>query len=417
MPAAGRRRRPGRCLFEEPLSELLERTFDVRPRARRRADRRDDRHVRARRRPAAAPEPLLPLPRDRQRHRQLGRARRRHGRADAMRSRRPRGDAGARAAGPDAEVDVDRRPTASSAEVALRRRRARSPRPTCSPTSPRPCSPSCSDAHATRDAARGLAAEDQHAAARGCRGCATPHVAPGRRVRRHVPRQRGLRAAADARTSRRAPGGSRRVPPCELYCHSLTDPSILAPELREAGAHTLTLFGAAHAARGSSRGADAERAPRHARSTATLRSVELGPRRAARGLPVARADGTAVPRGPDAARARGRARRCPAGTSSTATCRWPFAEADDEVGRWGVETEHAERLAVRRRRAPRRRRQRDPRAQRGAGRARRALATLDVLRPSCGRFTSSLSAAGAGSPREAILSSRRRTMTTASRQD
>lgn len=31
--------------------------------------------------------------------------------------------------------------------------------------------------------------------------------------------------------------------PCEIYCHSLTDPSILSPELREAGAHTLTVFG------------------------------------------------------------------------------------------------------------------------------------------------------------------------------
>ena len=31
--------------------------------------------------------------------------------------------------------------------------------------------------------------------------------------------------------------------PCELYCHTLTDDSILAPELREKGFHTLTLFG------------------------------------------------------------------------------------------------------------------------------------------------------------------------------
>ncbi|KGJ77475.1 hypothetical protein GY21_07985 [Cryobacterium roopkundense] len=31
--------------------------------------------------------------------------------------------------------------------------------------------------------------------------------------------------------------------PCEIYCHSLTDPSILSPELREAGVHTLTVFG------------------------------------------------------------------------------------------------------------------------------------------------------------------------------
>ncbi len=30
--------------------------------------------------------------------------------------------------------------------------------------------------------------------------------------------------------------------PAEIYCHSLTDPSILSPELRAAGAHTLTVF-------------------------------------------------------------------------------------------------------------------------------------------------------------------------------
>ena len=36
-----------------------------------------------------------------------------------------------------------------------------------------------------------------------------------------------------------------RVPdpmPAEIYCHSLTDPSILSPQLRAAGAHTLTVF-------------------------------------------------------------------------------------------------------------------------------------------------------------------------------
>ena len=31
--------------------------------------------------------------------------------------------------------------------------------------------------------------------------------------------------------------------PCEVYCHTLTDDSILAPELRTQGFHTLTLFG------------------------------------------------------------------------------------------------------------------------------------------------------------------------------
>ena len=31
--------------------------------------------------------------------------------------------------------------------------------------------------------------------------------------------------------------------PCEVYCHTLTDNSVLAPELREQGFHTMTLFG------------------------------------------------------------------------------------------------------------------------------------------------------------------------------
>ncbi|AKU16569.1 phytoene desaturase family protein [Luteipulveratus mongoliensis] len=38
---------------------------------------------------------------------------------------------------------------------------------------------------------------------------------------------------------------SGRVPdpmPAEIYCHSLTDPTILSPELRASGAHTLTVF-------------------------------------------------------------------------------------------------------------------------------------------------------------------------------
>lgn len=48
-----------------------------------------------------------------------------------------------------------------------------------------------------------------------------------------------LQSAYDA-----ADGG--RIPsplPCEIYCHSLTDPSILSAELRASGAQTLTVFG------------------------------------------------------------------------------------------------------------------------------------------------------------------------------
>ena len=40
-----------------------------------------------------------------------------------------------------------------------------------------------------------------------------------------------------------AAGRLPTLPPAELYCHTLTDPSILGAELRASGHHTLTLFG------------------------------------------------------------------------------------------------------------------------------------------------------------------------------
>ncbi|WP_245564341.1 phytoene desaturase family protein [Streptosporangium roseum] len=40
-----------------------------------------------------------------------------------------------------------------------------------------------------------------------------------------------------------AAGRIPELPPAEVYCHSLTDPSILGPGLRAAGAQTMTLFG------------------------------------------------------------------------------------------------------------------------------------------------------------------------------
>ena len=50
---------------------------------------------------------------------------------------------------------------------------------------------------------------------------------------------RQLDAAYDAAAAGRVPDPL----PCEIYCHSLTDPTILSDELRRAGAHTLTVFG------------------------------------------------------------------------------------------------------------------------------------------------------------------------------
>lgn len=47
----------------------------------------------------------------------------------------------------------------------------------------------------------------------------------------------------DSGYSRAAIGHIPNPLPCEAYCHSLTDPSILSADLRESGAHTMTVFG------------------------------------------------------------------------------------------------------------------------------------------------------------------------------
>lgn len=78
-------------------------------------------------------------------------------------------------------------------------------------------------------------------------------------VLRRLPRLRGditpeaafggtfhVHESADELEGAYAAASAGRVPdplPCEIYCHSLADPSILGPELRSAGAHTLTVFG------------------------------------------------------------------------------------------------------------------------------------------------------------------------------
>ncbi|MFE2052434.1 phytoene desaturase family protein [Streptomyces sp. NPDC059459] len=43
--------------------------------------------------------------------------------------------------------------------------------------------------------------------------------------------------------ARAAAGEPPEAPPSEIYCHSLTDPTILGPDLAAEGMHTLTLFG------------------------------------------------------------------------------------------------------------------------------------------------------------------------------
>jgi phytoene dehydrogenase-like protein len=126
-------------------------------------------------------------------------------------------------------------------------------------------------------------------------------------------------------------------PPCELYCHSLTDPSILSSDLRAARAHTLTLFGLHMPARLFTTAGHEER--KREAVAATLRSVnsvlaeplEDCLWRSSEGRPCLEA---LTPLELD------QELGMPGGHIFHRQLAWPYAESEAEVGRWGVETEH-----------------------------------------------------------------------------
>ena len=133
---------------------------------------------------------------------------------------------------------------------------------------------------------------------------------------------------------RQAAGG--RIPsvaPCEVYCHSLADPSILSPELQASGAQTLTLFGLhmpARLFRDDPAGALAEA---RAAVMASLDSVLAEP------IEDCLLD-------PDCIEVMGpleieRELGMPGGHIFHRDLQWPFAESSVDEGRWGVETAHA----------------------------------------------------------------------------
>ena len=132
-----------------------------------------------------------------------------------------------------------------------------------------------------------------------------------------------------------AGGQIPELPPCEAYCHSLTDASILAPELRAAGVHTLTVFGLHMPARLFRADHDAAK---RAAVAATLRSID-----GVLGEPIE----DCLLRAPDGA-------TCieahtpleleaelglPGGHIFHRDLSWPYAESESEIGRWGVETD------------------------------------------------------------------------------
>jgi phytoene dehydrogenase-like protein len=125
-----------------------------------------------------------------------------------------------------------------------------------------------------------------------------------------------------------------RVPspvPCELYCHTLTDRSILGPGV---AAHTLTLFSLQTPARLFTAGRETRAREVLAATLRSLDSVLAEPiedclLRAPDGRPCIEAR-TPLDLEDELA--------LPGGNIFHRDLAWPFAEHEDEVGRWGTET-------------------------------------------------------------------------------
>ena len=213
-----------------------------RHRPRRGRHRRADRHLRLAARPVADPEPLLPLPPDRQRHRRVAGAGRRHGRGHRRPGPRPPPPPAPRSSPVPASADPDepgRRAevawhdgTATRSVTAPARARRASPRGCCGSCSARTRTP--------QHQARGRPAQDQlparpaAAAPVGCR--------PRRRLRRHPAPRRGLQPARDGvRRGGGRPGARRRCRARSTATRSPTPRS--SATLAGTGAQTLTYFG------------------------------------------------------------------------------------------------------------------------------------------------------------------------------
>ncbi|KQS00817.1 hypothetical protein ASG12_00520 [Williamsia sp. Leaf354] len=129
-----------------------------------------------------------------------------------------------------------------------------------------------------------------------------------------------------------AAGRIPRVPPCEIYCHTLSDRSILGPGLDDM--HTLTLFGLHMSPELFVPPGSLDRAVEA--TLASLDSVLAEPIR-----DVIALDTNGVPcieaRSPlDLQESVG----LPGGNIFHRSLQWPWAETDAEIGTWGVETRH-----------------------------------------------------------------------------
>ncbi|MFD7996318.1 phytoene desaturase family protein [Streptomyces mexicanus] len=148
----------------------------------------------------------------------------------------------------------------------------------------------------------------------------------------HIAEGYGQLAAAHAQA---AAGELPAAPPSEIYCHSLTDPTILGPDLVARGHHTLTLFGLHTPARLFARDNDAVREELLASTLAQLDAHLAEPladclATDAEGRPCIEAK-TPLDLERDL--------RMPGGNIFHRPLSWPYAT--EGTGRWGVETRHA----------------------------------------------------------------------------
>ncbi|GHE08058.1 phytoene desaturase family protein [Streptomyces alanosinicus] len=143
----------------------------------------------------------------------------------------------------------------------------------------------------------------------------------------------GYRQLATAH-AQAAAGELPAAPPSEIYCHSLTDPTILGPDLAGRGYQTLTLFGLHTPARLFDRDNDAVR-EELLKSTLAQLDAHLAEPLAdclatdADGRPCIEAK-TPLDLERDL--------RLPGGNIFHRALSWPYAQPD--TGRWGVETRH-----------------------------------------------------------------------------
>jgi len=129
--------------------------------------------------------------------------------------------------------------------------------------------------------------------------------------------------------------------PCEAYCHTLTDPTILAPELGTSGAHTLTVFGLQVPAAPPGN-VDGWRDRLERAVLTSLRSVLAEPLD-----DLLLADGDGRPcietvTTPDLERSLG----MPGGHIFHGDLSWPVAGTPEDVGTWGVTSGHPRIVAA-----------------------------------------------------------------------